>query len=80
MQDHELKTWPIFFSPLRNGVKTFDIRKNDRDFQVGDRVIFNEYDQTNDRFTGRIVTRHITYIMQGGQMGLPEGYVIMALR
>jgi hypothetical protein len=33
---HELKTWPKIFEQMKSGLKTFDFRKNDRGFQVGD--------------------------------------------
>ena len=36
---HELKTWPQFWPALCDGSKTFELRKNDRGFEVGDILI-----------------------------------------
>jgi hypothetical protein len=36
---HELKIWPEHYWRVKQGSKTFEIRKNDRFFQRGDRVI-----------------------------------------
>ena len=44
MVEHELKLHPRYFHRVADGTKTFEIRKNDRDFQVGDRLILNEFD------------------------------------
>ena len=40
---HELKCHPEFFAALASGVKTFEIRKNDRGFKVGDLIALNEF-------------------------------------
>jgi predicted RNA-binding protein with PUA-like domain len=37
---HELKTWPINFKQIWNGMRSSERRKNDRAFQKGDIVIF----------------------------------------
>lgn len=31
---HRLKTWTPFFNAIRDGEMTFEVRKNDRNFQV----------------------------------------------
>ncbi|MCX7610250.1 MAG: DUF3850 domain-containing protein [Ignavibacterium sp.] len=36
MAVHKLKIYPEFFKEVCSGKKTFEIRKNDRGFQVGD--------------------------------------------
>lgn len=41
---HELKIWPQFYCRVKDGTKTFEVRKNDRNFQFGDIVILREWD------------------------------------
>lgn len=43
---HSLKTLPVYFAAVLRGDKTFEVRKNDRDFQTGDTLILREYDPT----------------------------------
>ncbi len=41
---HELKTWSAYFNEVFMGHKTFEVRKADRDFKVGDKLILIEGD------------------------------------
>lgn len=79
MAIHELKTWPRPFDAMKRGEKTFEFRKNDRNFQVGDVLMLNEYDPGTEKYTGEGLRRTVTYILFGGIYGLPEGYVVMAV-
>ncbi len=79
-QIHKLKTWPLYFEEVLNGTKTFEVRKNDRDFKVGDYLELLEYNPEHSLFTGRSCTRAVVYILQGGQFGIQEGYVIMGIK
>ncbi len=40
---HELKIWPQYYDRVEDGSKTFEVRKNDRSFQVGDTVLLREW-------------------------------------
>ncbi|MDF2004201.1 DUF3850 domain-containing protein [Bacillus pumilus] len=59
---HNLKINREFFNPVLEQTKTFEIRKNDRGFCVGDTVILNEWDNQTNQYTGRNVKIKITYM------------------
>ena len=75
---HELKILPEYYNLVASREKTFEIRKNDRDYHAGDTLILKEWD--GEKYTGRLVTRYVNYIMYGGQYGLEDGYCIMNLK
>ena len=64
MTIHELKCWPVYFEPLATGEKTAEIRKNDRDFKVGDILRLREWSPGRLRYTGRDAYRKITHILE----------------
>lgn len=45
-QAHELKCWPESFEAIATGVKTFEIRKDDRGYRVGDYLLLREWKPT----------------------------------
>ena len=73
---HELKILPEYFVAVKGGRKTFEIRKNDRNFEVGDNLILKEIDKNSGEYTGREVSRRITYITDYAQK---ENYIVMAI-
>ena len=56
MQKHSLKCWPPFFEQIKSGEKTFELRQNDRNFQVNDILELNEFYPETGKFTGDIIT------------------------
>lgn len=74
---HELKTWPAYFAAVRRGDKPFDIRKNDRDFEVGDTVILQEFDPDQDAYTGQTETRTIRFLLSEEDLGVIHGFVVI---
>ena len=40
---HTLKSQPEFFGPIKAGLQCFDVRQNDRDFQIGDEILLREF-------------------------------------
>jgi murein L,D-transpeptidase YafK len=79
MKIHELKTNVEFFTAIYSGNKQFEIRKDDRDFEVGDELVLKEYSRENLQYTGRFLHRKVDYVLRGGQFGLEDGYVIMSI-
>lgn len=77
---HNLKTWPEVFDATLTRAKSFDIRKDDRDFAVGDIIRFREWDPHTKKYTGRSCRALITYLMPGGKFGVMPGYVCMSVR
>lgn len=45
MATHKLKTWPEYFKAIKRGVKTFEIREDDRDpgFKLHDKLELEEF-------------------------------------
>ena len=74
---HALKTQPQFFSAISSGEKTFEVRKSDRPFQVGETLLLQEWD---GRYTGNEYPVIITYILKGGNFGIDKDYVVMGIK
>lgn len=91
---HELKTWPAPFAAVEDGLKTFEIRRADRPFSVGDRLRLREWipsvtGEPSDSgepsdfagyYTGCEVEVEVTFLEAGGQRGLPDNLCVMAIR
>ena len=74
---HYLKTVPESFAPIVRGDKTFEIRKNDRGFKVGDELVLIEWSEATGP-TGRELRRKVTYLIEGA-FGLPPDVCVMAI-
>lgn len=77
-QRHKLKTETAYYQAVDRGEKLFEVRKNDRDFKVGDLLYLQE--TVNGVYTGRELTMVVTYILPGGQFGIEEGYCVMQIK
>ena len=76
MAIHELKINPLYYSYVESGIKTFEIRKNDRDFKIGDVLHLKEY--TKNCYSGNEILCEITYILKDIN-GLESGYSILGI-
>jgi hypothetical protein len=76
--DHELKIHPQHYRAVLLGLKKVDIRLNDRNYQVGDLLILNEFDPKTEKYTSFQVKRKVDYIIRD-VAGLAPNYVILQL-
>lgn len=73
---HDLKILPIYFNAIVDGSKTFEVCKNDRNFQVGDELYLREF--IDGKYTGNYVIKVVTYALEDKEY-LNNGYIILGL-
>lgn len=61
-----------------SGKKTFEVRKNDRKFCIGDVLALKEWD--NIRYSGREIKAEVVYILNDRFVGIQPGYVVMGIK
>lgn len=74
---HDIKIGKEFFEDVKNNVKTFELRKNDRDYKVGEILELHEYEAGEE--TGKTCRKLITYMLKEFT-GLQDGYCILGLK
>lgn len=73
---HRLKLAKMFFDAVDTGKKSFELQKNDRNYQIGD--ILELHEMSDGEETGRVTEKQVIYILEGFK-GLEEGYCILGL-
>lgn len=80
IKTHELQTWPQYFEMMQDGSKKFELRKDDRGFEVGDVLYLREYDPETNTYSGRTLSFIIQVIVRDApQFGLMPGYAILGV-
>lgn len=74
---HSVKIGKEFFEDVKNNIKTFELRKNDRNYKAGEILELHEYEAGEE--TGRTCRKLITYILKEFT-GLQDGYCILGLK
>ena len=75
---HDLKTWPPYFGAVFDGSKTFEVRRDDRGYRVGDVLRLREWDPARGDYTGRECRRTVAYICRDAE-GLAAGFAVLGL-
>lgn len=85
MITHVVKSWPNFFIPIEEGTRHHELRLNDRNYQVGDKLLLQEYLPDEQKYTGRDLTVKITSITSReipcavSGSGLDDEYCILSI-
>lgn len=87
MKLHELKIKHAYLVDVALGIKTFELRKNDRDYQVGDLIHFIDIREDGNEFKGvepcidKNALYVITYMLKNVEKyGLHKDYCILGIR
>ena len=80
MKVHKLKLHKQFMLADWNGEKQFEIRKNDRDYRLGDVIVFTVVDDHGDYVSSLLDNKQyvITHVLSG--WGLEPGYVALGIK
>lgn len=87
-REHVLKTWPTYWDAVARGDKTFEGRKNDRDFTEGDLVVLQRtvgdrlWKVEIDEASGKPIKQmrfRIGFVLHGGQFGIESGWCVFSL-
>jgi hypothetical protein len=63
---------------MHEGNKNFELRKNDRNYQVGDTLILREFWPLDQKYTGNILTMKVQHMLKGGNFGVQKDFVVMS--
>ena len=77
MKTHLLKLADKYWESVENGLKTFEVRYNDRDFKVGDHVKFRRVNSEEEMGLTFIITYLLTH--EDFPQGIPEGWCVFAI-
>lgn len=76
---HKLKCWPEFYEAVRAGDKTVELRKDDRNYRVGDVLVLEKYDPSVAMYCGAECEVLVTHITKGESF-LREGIVALSIK
>jgi hypothetical protein len=76
-QHHYLKTVNPFFNDMSGGKKNFEVRFNDRNYNVGDVLHLQEFIPP-ETLTGKELQAEVMYLLDDERFCKP-GYVVMGL-
>lgn len=74
---HHVKCWPEFFQATVDGLKTFEFRKNDRDYRIGDFMMLHEWSPKTEAYTGNKLSVRIGFMLT--DMGVPDGWCVFSI-
>jgi hypothetical protein len=82
VKTHELKIWPQYFNKKLQGVKSWEHRRNDRNFKVGENMLLREWSPQSGRYTGETMLVNILLIhdLEDGTVIISDDSEVTALR
>lgn len=83
---HQLKAAPRWYSDVVTGDKHVEVRRDDRGYQAGDKLLLREW-SAGTGYTGRSIAATVDYVLRSqadvgpelGSPGIAAGFVAMAI-
>ncbi len=77
---HRIKTHPDPYLMVVLGKKTYEFRRNDRDYQVGDVLKLVLYNPRTEKEMGPFIIVRVVHVTRGPDYGVPEGFAVLGIR
>lgn len=75
---HELKCNRQYLRDITDGRKLFEVRRDDRGFEVGDLLFLREFD--DGQYGESSIEARVSYLLRGGKFGIEDGFVVLGIR
>lgn len=81
MKTHELKTIEPFFTDVWLGLKKFEVRENDRNYERGDYLLLRAFNPITEEYNGTRILCLVEYVLRAQDfiMGLRPNYCVMSI-
>ena len=76
---HRIKCIEPYFTKSVKQEKLFEVRFNDRDYQEGDTVMMDSWDEVKNTIRGPYICADITYVLTDFE-GLKEGWCVFGIK
>lgn len=78
---HEIKIIEPYYTIVQARWKTFEVRKDDRDYRTGDYLKMRLWDEEKQDFdiSQPPIIGRIAYKLDGGQFGIEKGYCVLQM-
>lgn len=78
---HSIKCIDPFFTECKLGIKPFEVRKDDRNYQVNEYLELRKFDPERQAYVKgeNPVLGRITYKLSGGKFGIEKGYCVLGM-
>jgi len=77
MKNHDLDILSKYFKEIKNGNKNFELRKNSKNYKIGDYITLHEI--KNEFYTNKKIKVKIKYILKNCEKyGLHKDFVILS--
>ena len=79
---HELKIIKEYADAVNAGIMTFQIRKNDRTYSVGDHIRFEVINERGKTISHKLANKtfEITYILNRFGVAIAPNHIVFAIR